>query len=97
MLREGSVPVGRAELFHQCVDFAGRDRHDDPLDGADLLFGNLLFPGHAKVVLDSWLALPGYGRGQTDHRHRAGIESFRLTDGIVKIAVGFMLFGRKHD
>ena len=84
------------ELAHQGVDLAGRDRHDDPLDGADLSGCNFLLPGHAKVVLDSWLALPGHGRGQSDHRRGAGIEVLRVTDGIVEVAVGFVLFEVQH-
>lgn len=94
---EGSVPAGRVELFHQRVDLAGGNRHDNSLDGADLFFGYLLFPGHAKVVLDSWLALPGHGSGQPDHGRSTAIEVFGVAHRVVEIAVGFMLFGGKHD
>ena len=91
-----SVPAGRGKLFHQGVDFACGDGHDDPLDGAYLLLGNLLSPGHAKVVLDSWLALSGHGGRQPDHRSRPRIEVFRVADGIVEVTVGFMLFWGQH-
>jgi hypothetical protein len=55
-----------------------------------------LCPGHAKVVLDSWLALPGHGCRQPDHRRGAGIELLLVAGGIIKVAVGFMLFGWQH-
>jgi len=84
------------ELAHQGVDLAGRDRHDDPLDGADFPVCDFLCPGHAKVVRDSWLALPGHGRCQPDHCRGTGIEVFCVADGIVEIAVSFVLFGVEH-
>ena len=92
-----SAPVGRGKLAHKGVYFAGGNRHDKPLDGANLFVCDLLLLGHAKVVLDSWLALPGYRRSQSDHRRGAGIEMLLVADGIVEIAVGFMLFGWKHQ
>ncbi len=87
---------GGCEFAHQGIDLAGGNRHDDPLDGADFFVRDVLFPGHAKVVLDSWLTFPGQGRSQSDHCRGAGIEMFLVADDIVEIAVGFMLFGRQH-
>ena len=88
---------GGGEFAHQGIDLAGGDRHNNSLDGADFFVRDVLFLGHAKVVLDSWLALPGYRRSQSDHRRGAGIEMLLVADGIVEIAVGFMLFGWKHQ
>jgi hypothetical protein len=51
-----------------------------------------LFLGHAKVVLDSWLALSGHGGGQSDYRRGAGIEVLFVADGVVEVAISFMLF-----
>ena len=72
-LLEKSVP-GRREFFHQGIDFARGDSHDDALDGSDLLFGDFLFPGHAKVVLDSWPALPGHCRRKANHRNGTSLQ-----------------------
>ena len=88
-----SVPVGRRKLFHQRIDFACGDRHDDPLDGADFCFGYLLFPGDAKVVFDSRLTLPGDRCRQSNDRRGAGVELIIVTNGVVEVAVGFMLLG----
>ena len=93
----GSVLRSGGEFAHQGIDLASRNRHNNSLDGADFFVRDVLCPGHAKVVLDSWLALPGYCRSQSDHRRGAGIEMFLVADGIVEIAVGFMLFGWQHN
>ena len=88
---------GRVEFAHQSIDLASGNCHDNSLNGSDFFVRDVLFPGHAKVVLDSWLALPGYCRGQSDHRCGAGIKIFLVADGIVEIAVGFMLFVWQHN
>ena len=87
---------GGGEFAHQGIDLAGRDRHNNSLDGADFFVRDVLFLGHAKVVHDSWLALPGNCRSQSDHCRGTGIEMFLVADGIVEIAVGFMWFGWQH-
>jgi hypothetical protein len=94
--KDESVPVGRGKLFHQGVDLAGGDCHDNPLNGADFFFCNVLLPGHAKVVLDSWLALSGHGSGQPNHRSGSSIKVLVVTDGVVEITVSFMLFLIQH-
>jgi hypothetical protein len=48
-------------------------------------------------VLDSWLALSGHGGSQTDHCRGASIEMLLIADSAVEVAVGFMLFGWKHN
>ncbi len=84
------------EFAHQGIDLAGRDCHNNSLDGADFFVRDILCLGHAKVVLDSWLALPGYCRSESDHRRSAGVEVFLVADSIIEIAVGFMWFGWQH-
>jgi len=86
----------RGGVAHHDVDLAGGNSHDDPLDGADFFVCNLLFPGHAKVVFDSWLAFPGHGGSQPYHRCGARIELLFVANRVVEIAVGFMLFGWQH-
>jgi hypothetical protein len=94
----GSVSVlgRRGGVAHQDVDLAGGNSHDDPLDGADLFVCNLLFPGHAKVVFDSWLAFPGHGGSQPYHSCGASIEMLLVANRVVEIAVGFVLFMWQH-
>lgn len=92
-----SAPVGLVEFFHQRIDLAGGDRHDDPLDGADFFFADLLLPGYAKVVLDSWSALPGHGGRQPDHRRSARVELPAVADGVVEVAVSIVLVCRQHE
>jgi hypothetical protein len=48
-------------------------------------------------MLDSWLAFPGYGRSQPDHHRGAGVEMLPVADGIVEVAVGFVLFRWQHQ
>jgi hypothetical protein len=84
------------EIAHHNVDLAGGNSHDDPLDGADFFVCNLLFPGHAKVMLDSWLTLPGHGGSQPYHRCRTGIDVLFVANSVVEVTVGFMLFGGQH-
>jgi hypothetical protein len=92
----GSVSGGRDGFAHQDVDFAGGHGHDNPLDGADFFDRDVLNPGHAKVVLDSWLAFPGHSRSQPDHCRRAGIEVLLVADDIIKMAISLVLFLREH-
>jgi hypothetical protein len=92
-----SVPGRGRKLFHQGIDFACRYRHDDTLNGPDFFVCDLLFPGNAKVVFDSWLTLSGYGRSQTDNCCRTGVKMFVLTNGIVEIAVCRMLIAVQHN
>jgi hypothetical protein len=92
-----SVLGGGGGFAHQGIDLASGNRHNNSLDGAYFFVRDVLFPGHAKVVRDSWLALPGYCRSQSDHRRGAGIEMLFVADDIVEIAVGFMLFGWQHQ
>jgi len=89
----GSVFGRVGEVPHHDVDLAGSNSHDDPLDGADFFVCNLLLPGHAKVVFDSWLAFPGHGSSQAYHRCGARIEMLFVAHSVVEVAVGFMLFG----
>ena len=89
----GSVFGRRGDVAHHDVDLACGNSHDNPLDGAYFFVCNLLFPGHAKVVFDSWLAFPGHGGSQAYHCCGAGIEMFFVTNRVVEIAVGFVLFG----
>jgi len=89
--------LGGGEFAHQGIDLAGGNRHNNSLDGADFFVRDILCPGHAKVVHDSWLALPGYCRSQSDHCRGAGIELLFVANSIVEIAVGFMLFGWQHQ
>lgn len=89
--------MGRGSSFaHHDIDFAGGNRHDDALDGTDLLFCNLLFPGYAKVVIDSWPTFSSHGGSQADHRRFAAVEILFVANGIVEVAVSFMLFGGQH-
>jgi hypothetical protein len=87
----------RCDLAHHCVDLAGGNSHDDPLDGTDFFVRNVLFLGHAKVMLDSWLAFPGHRRSQADHGRGSRIEPIVTAHGIVEVAIGFMLFRWQHD
>jgi len=94
--RCGSVAGGGCKVAHQGIDLAGGHGHDQALDGADFLFVDALFPGDAKVVRDSWLALPGHGGGEADDGHGALIQKLLIAHGIVEGAIGFMLSGRQH-
>ena len=93
----GSVDCFGGEVAHQPIDLAGGHGHGKPLDCADFLFGDALLPGHAKVVLDSWHALPGDGRRQSDDGHGSFVQVPLVAHGIIEVDVGFMLFRRQHD
>jgi hypothetical protein len=80
------------DVAHHDIDLACGNSHDNPLDGADFFVCNLLFPGHAKVVFDSWLAFPGHGGSQAYHRCGTGIELFLVAHSVVEGAISFMLF-----
>jgi hypothetical protein len=86
----------RERFAHHGVDLAGGNGHDDPLDGANFFVRDVVFPGHAKVMLDSWLAFPGHRRGQTDHDRGPCVELPGIANGIVEVAIGFMLLGWQH-
>ena len=92
-----SVGFGGGEVAHQGVDLAGRNGHGKALDGADFLFADALFPGHAKVVRNSWSTLPGNGRRQADDGLGAPVQAGLVAHGVVEVAVGFVLCGRQHD
>jgi hypothetical protein len=86
----------RCDFAHHGVDLAGGYGHDDPLDGADFFVRDVLFPGHAKVMFDSWLAFPGHRRGQADHGSGSRVEAIITANGIVKVAIGFVLVRWQH-
>ncbi len=92
-----SAPRGGREVFHQRVDFAGGNSHDNALNRADLLFCDFLFPGNAKVVFDSWLTLSGHCRCQPDNCCRAGVEMFCVSNSVIEITVCFVLFRIQHN
>jgi hypothetical protein len=83
-------------VAHDCVYFAGRNGHDDALNRADLFVCDVLFPGHAKVMIDSWLALSGHGCRESDHCRCALIQVVAVTDRIIKSTVNFVLFVVQH-
>ncbi len=87
----------RGKFAHQGIDLASGNGHNDSLNGADFFVRDVLCLGHAKVVLDSWLAFPGYRSGQPDHCCGTGIKVLFVADDIVEIAEGFMLFGWQHQ
>jgi hypothetical protein len=95
-LKRGSVGIAVCEIAHQSVDLASCDCHGNPLDGADLLFGDALCLGHAKVMCNSWLAFSGDSRCQANDSDRAFIEIFLAAHGIVEITVSFVWSRWKH-
>ena len=97
MYRVGLVFGGRGDLAHHDVDLAGGNGHNDPLNCTNFVVRDVLCLGYAKVVLHSWLAFPGHGCSQTDHCCGAGIEMLFVTNAVVEVAVGFVLFGWQHD
>jgi hypothetical protein len=47
-------------------------------------------------MLDSWLAFPGHRRSQANHDRGPRVELLGTANGIIEVAIGFMLLGWQH-
>ena len=92
----GLIPHLFEYSSHGRVYFSGRHRHHYSLYGADLRFADSFIPGNAKVVFDSGVTTAGHGGCQTDNDCCSGVENGLVSNRVVEITIGFMLFRRKH-
>jgi hypothetical protein len=80
-------------MSHGRIYFSCGHRHDDSLYGADFFFAYPFVPGDAKVVFNSGITTARHGGGQADDDRRSTVEYRLIPNRVVKIAIGFVLFG----
>jgi len=85
-----------SHLSKLCPNTTRLDCHHDRLHGADLLIADAFFPGHAKIVLHSWIARGRHRGCKVNHQCGLLIQDVVIPGGLVELTKRLVLFFGKH-
>lgn len=91
------VPGVFRRLSELSSDTSGGNRHDDRLDGSDLVLGEADFFGYAEVALHSGVATDRHRCREMNHQCHLRLEDGIVACRVIELSIGGALLFRHHS